>query len=373
MDLKQFIIDKSKELNIDIIGFTDCNPLNNLKDYLIIRKENQIEIEFEEKDIEKRINPKYTFPNCKSILVIGISYNNDFNEVPDYKLKGRLSKSTWGVDYHQVLRNKMAELTQAIKKEIDFSYVYYVDTGPLIDRELAKKAGIGYYGKNSSIINDEYGSFIFLGYILTDLDINISSVEVPNKCGDCNLCIRACPTGALEGPYKFNPKKCISYLTQTKEKIPYELRSKIGKKIYGCDTCQLACPKNKNIKMPNHIEFIPKLTKGYMNIEELLTISNKEFRRKYGGMAGAWRGKNILKRNAIIVLGNTRNKENLKTLLPLLKDQNSMIREYTAWAILNIDFSYGREVIEKAIKIEVEDSTKLEMKNLIQYFVKKNT
>ena len=206
MELKQFIIDKSKELNIDIIGFADCNPLINLKDYLILRKENQIEVEFEEKDIEKRIDPKYTFPNCKTIIVIAMSYNNDFNEVPDYKLKGRLSKSTWGVDYHKVLKDKIESLIEEIQKEIDFSYKYYVDTGPLIDRELAKKAGVGYYGKNSSIINEKYGSFIFIGYILTDLSINISNVEVLNKCGDCDLCIRACPTGALEGPYKFNPK-----------------------------------------------------------------------------------------------------------------------------------------------------------------------
>ena len=368
MDLKQFIIDKSKELNIDIIGFTDCNPLINLKDYLITRKVENKEIEFEEKDIEKRINPKYTFPNCKSIIVIAMSYNNNFNELSDYKLKGRLSKSTWGIDYHQVLKNKMEELIKEIRQKTDFSYEYYVDTGPLIDRELAKKAGIGYYGKNSSIINDEYGSFIFIGYILTDLDINISNIEVPNKCGDCDLCIKACPTGALEGSWKFNPKKCVSYLTQTKEKIPYELRSKIGNKIYGCDTCQLACPKNKKIKIPNHWEFIPEQTKAYMNIEELLNISNKEFKRKYGQMAGAWRGKNILKRNAIIVLGNTRDKENLKVLLPLLKDQSPMIREYTAWSILNIDFSYGREVIERTIEIEKEISTKLEMENLIEYF-----
>lgn len=366
--MKQLIIDKSKELNIDLIGFTDCSPLINLEDYLINRRENQIEVEFEEKDMERRIYPKTTFPNCKSIIVIAMSYNNDFNQIPDYKLKGRISKSSWGMDYHRVLKDKIEKLIEEIQKEEGFSYVYYVDTGPLIDRELAKKAGIGYYGKNCSIINDGYGSFIFIGYILTDLDINTSYGEVSSKCGSCNLCIKACPTGALEGSYKFNPKKCISYLTQTKEKIPYEMRSKIGNKIYGCDTCQLVCPKNKDIIVPNHMEFLPRDTKGYLDIEEILSISNREFKNKYGNMAGAWRGKNILKRNAIIVLGNTKDRKNLKLLLPLLKDPNSMIREYTAWAILNIDYSYGKEVVEKAIEIEVESSTKLEMEGLVKYF-----
>ncbi len=110
-----------------------------------------------------------------------------------------------------------------------------------------------------------------------------------------------------------------------------------------------------------------------MNIEEILSISNRKFKQKYGSMAGAWRGRNILKRNGIIVLGNNKDVKNLKLLLPLLKDPNSMIREYTAWAILNIDYLHGKEVVEKAMEIEVENSTKLEMKNLIEYFVKKNT
>ncbi|MCQ4922908.1 tRNA epoxyqueuosine(34) reductase QueG [Tissierella carlieri] len=336
--LNQYIIDKSKELNIDICGFADSLPLGNLQDYLIYREKSNIKTEFEENDIDKRINPKLTMPNCRSIIVVGLSYNVDYAEKPDYILKGKLSKSTYGIDYHKVLKQKIEELIQEIKKVVEFEYKYFVDTGPLIDRELAKKAGVGYYGKNSSIINDEYGSFVFLGYILTNLDLEFGK-EAPNKCGDCDLCLRACPTGALEGPYRFNPKKCISYLTQTKDDIPISLREKMGIKIYGCDTCQLVCPKNKDIKKSNHKEFIPEITRGYMDIEELLSISNREFNKKYGDMAGSWRGKNILKRNAIIVLGNMKKEENIYLLIPMLKDSNPMIREYAEWAIVNIFFN----------------------------------
>lgn len=333
--LNQYIIDKSKELNIDICGFTDSLPLYNLSDYLIYREKNNIKTEFEEKDLNKRIDPKITMPNCRAIIVVGVSYNVDYNEKPNYKLKGKLSRSSWGIDYHKVLKEKIELLINEIKREVDFDYKYFVDTGPLIDRELARKAGIGYYGKNCSIINDEYGSFIFLGYILTDLELEFSE-EVSNKCGDCDLCLRACPTGALEGEYSFNPKKCISYLTQTKDNIPIELRGKMGIKIYGCDTCQLVCPQNKGIKKANHKEFIPKTTKGYMDLNELLYISNKEFKKKYGEMAGSWRGKNILKRNAIIALGNMKKEANIEILIPMLRDSNPMIREYAEWAIVNI-------------------------------------
>lgn len=333
--LNQYIIDKSKELNIDICGFTDGEPLENLREYLKYREENNRLVEFEEKEIEKRINPRLTLPSCKSIIVLGISYNVEYNQRPSYPLMGKLSKSSWGIDYHRVLKERIEALIEEIKKVQEFEYKYFVDTGPLIDRELAKKAGIGYYGKNCSIINDEYGSFIFLGYILTDLDLDYSE-EVDEKCGNCTLCLRACPTVALEGPYKFNPKKCISYLTQTKDNIPVELREKMGIKIYGCDTCQLVCPKNKGVKKSMHEDFIPVDTQGYLNIEELFHISNREFKKKYGSMSGSWRGKTILKRNGIIALGNMKNRENISILQPLLDDPNPMIREYAQWAIENI-------------------------------------
>ena len=336
MNLKQYIEDVAKKVNIDLIGFTTGEPFYELKDYLLQRKEEDKQTEFEEEDIEKRINPRLIFPECKTIIAIGLSYNTSFDEKPNYKLRGKLSKSSWGIDYHVVLRARIERLIKEIERVVSFNYQYYVDTGPLIDREIAKRAGIGYYGKNCSIINDEYGSFIFLGYILTDLEIEEYSTPIEEKCGACQLCLKACPTKALEGPYKVNPKRCLSYLTQTKGLIPQELREKMGIRIYGCDTCQLVCPKNKDIRFPNHQEFIPYKTKGYIDIEELLTISNRQFKKKYGEMAGSWRGKNILKRNGIIALGNMKKKENIALLKPLLADPNPMIREYVKWSIKRI-------------------------------------
>ncbi len=336
--LNQYIIDKSKEVGIDLCGFTDPAPLTNIKDYLMYRQENNRMTEFEEKNIDLRIDPKLTLPSCKSIIVLAISYNVDYDDKPAYKLKGKLSKSSWGIDYHRVLNDKIELLIYEIKKVADFQYKYFVDTGPLVDRELAVKAGIGYYGKNNLVINDDYGSSIFLGHILTDLELEFNERQ-ESKCGDCDLCLRACPAGALEEPYRINPKKCISYLTQTKDKIPEEYRKKMGIKIYGCDTCQLVCPKNKGIKKSCHEEFIPTITKGYMDLEELFQISNRQFKEKYGHMAGSWRGKNILKRNALIALANMKKEENLELILQFLEDENPMIREYAQWAKKNIFFT----------------------------------
>lgn len=371
MNLKKYIIEKSKDIGIDIVGFTGCNRLDSLNDYLIERKAKNKETEFEEKDIEKRIDPKKVFPSCKTIIAIGISYNVDFNESVDFKLKGRISKSSWGEDYHRVVKEKIEKLIKEIKKEVDFNYEYFVDTGPLVDREIAKKSGIGWYGKNCSIINDYYGSFVFIGHILTDLNI-VPDRELKEKCKDCNVCIKACPTGALEEPYRFNPQKCISYLTQTKKDIPYELREKMGIKVYGCDTCQLVCPMNKKAVKSGKEEFIPSITKGYIDIEEIFTLSNKQFKKKYGHMAGSWRGRNILRRNSLIALGNMKNKENIDFLRMVLKDKNPMMRKYSAWAILNIDRYLGSLIVKEAMKFEKEEDVKKDMECLLKYFQNKN-
>lgn len=310
MNVKELIVEKARELNIDKIGFIDGSPLLDLEEYLQCRFDSGLQTEFEEIDIKKRIDAKLAFPNCKSIIVIAISYNVEYMAEKNNILRGILSKSSWGLDYHKVLKDKIGKLIEEIQTHVDFDYKSYVDTGPLIERELANKAGIGYYGKNCSIINHDYGSFIFIGYIMTDLDMETDENKLLSECGECDLCIRACPTNALE-PYKLNPKKCISYLTQTKDIIPLEYRTQMGTKIYGCDTCQLVCPKNKGIKLSSHEEFIPHVTSGYIDILELLNMSNKEFRNKYGSMAGSWRGKNVLKRNALIALGNMKEDDNI--------------------------------------------------------------
>lgn len=271
-------------------------------------------------------------PNTKSIIVIGQSYNYPSNKTVRFKYRGYLSKSSRGLDYHIVLKEKMENLVKEILKFKSFSYKIYVDTGPLIDRELAEAAGIGYFGKNCSIINDKYGSFIAIGYILTDLEMT-SDETINDDCGSCDLCIRACPTGALSGDYKVNPKKCISYLTQTKEDIEEKLRRKMGVKIFGCDTCQLVCPKNKGILYSKEEKFHPGVDGGHIDLLEFLKLTNRDFKDKYGKIAGSWRGRNILKRNVIIALANIGNKEVLDYLYKESKSESKMISYYARWAI----------------------------------------
>jgi len=367
LHLKDYVIEKSQELEIDIIGFTNTEPFHNIGTILLERKSKGYETEFEEKIIEERVYPQRLLGESKTIIVIGISYNVDYTKGNRGVKKGRISRSSLGIDYHKVLKNKMELLVEEIYKITEFKYRYFVDTGPLVDREVAKRAGIGWYGKNCSIINDKFGSFIFIGYILTDLEIEFDQSS-KGECGKCTLCIDACPTGAIEEGYRLNPKKCISYLTQTKEKIPYDLRGKMGIKIYGCDTCQLVCHRNKSITKGTNQSFIPHADEDYLDIEELFHLSNREFQKKYGHMAGSWRGKKILKRNGIIALGNMGDKGAIPLLKAGLEDSDSMIREYSAWALLKIDRDFGRRIIIEHLDKEVNEKVKEELHRLIEYF-----
>jgi epoxyqueuosine reductase len=328
--LKETIIEKAGQIGIDMIGFTRADPFYSLESILKERIEKNNSPEFEEKNIKLRIDPKETMKDAKSIIVIGLSYYTDTKKQKSPKIKGSLSRSSWGTDYHKVLTNHMKRLVDKLEETMEFQSMIFTDTGPLVDRELAYRAGLGYYGKNCSLINPKYGSFFFIGYILTDLDIKENAEQLQSECGDCELCLKACPTSALVAPGKLDTNRCISYLTQTKKQIKEELAQKMGIKIYGCDTCQLVCPKNKGIEKSAHLEFHPDKTGGVVDIEELLEISKRDFNIKYKDMSGSWRGKNILIRNSLIALNNMSLDEHYELVQSVHQKQVELLKPYTS-------------------------------------------
>ena len=331
MEKNKLVKDIARSLGIDLCGITDYRLEEDRIAWLRLRKEINYETEFEESNIELRLNKELTLEGARSIIVIGLSYNTPRPQGQDPDLRGSLSKVSWGQDYHRVLEDKLRELALRLGESLDFNYKAFVDTGPLIDRELARLAGLGYFGKNCSIINDRYGSFFAIGYIITDIEI-ANDRPLETTCGDCDLCLRACPTGALEGPYRVNPKKCLSYLTQSKE-IAEPMREKMGDRIYGCDSCQLACPKNRQVELSGEEAFMAWKTRGYVDIEELLTMSNREFKEKYGSMSGSWRGKNILKRNSIIALTNLGPGRHMDLVRDQAKSDSPLVRDCALWAL----------------------------------------
>lgn len=302
MNLKQRIISFARLNNIDKIGFCDVSPFLHLKKIILKRKENNCLSGFEEQNIEKRINPKITMPNAKSIIVIAESYNKRFEFNKDNKLRGNLSLSAIGLDYHIIVKQKLEKIADFIKAELyyTFEYMSFVDAGPLVDREVAKRAGIGWQGKNCSIITPEFGSWIFIGYMLTNLNLE-ADTPINLNCENCDICIKSCPTKALKDNYNFCAKNCISFLTQTKEEIEITLKSKMGIQLYGCDICQKVCPYNKNVPFK---ETIYDIEIAKPELEKIINMSNKEFKAAFGKTAIFWRGKKVIRRNAYIALDN---------------------------------------------------------------------
>jgi epoxyqueuosine reductase len=350
--MNEMIIEAAGKSGIDLIGFSNLLDYSYLEEVLIKRKSHGYDNELEEGDIEKRLYVRKYFPSCRSIIVCGFPYAEGYKKISTSD-KGLLSVVSFREDYHLSVRKKLESFAEKLLEKVSFSYKISVDTSPLIDREISMRAGLGSYGKNSMLINEKYGSFIVLGYLLTDIELGSTSlVENKDICGDCKICIKNCPNGAILEGGVINSKRCISYLTQTKNYIPPEYRKNMRNQIYGCDMCQLACPKNKKIlKKETYNDYNELL----VDLGEILDISNTEFTKKYSILSGSWRGRNIWKRNAIISIGNLNLTYMYDRLKEELNSQSKMIKSYSAWSLVQLDRKDACDVLNKRMKYEDDD------------------
>ncbi len=289
--MKENIIKKAKNLGIDLIGFTDSNIME-LKTIKEKKKKLGFTCSFE-KDY---LDPKEVMASVNTVISIALAYPMKSNKIVD----NIISNSSWGIDYHIVLSEKMQKLMNYVKQIYpSLEYKILVDNHFLDDNFFAYKAGIGFFGKNNLIINEKYGSNIFLGTILTNLNIEQDCI-VSNLCGDCKKCIQSCPGKALTENNLLNSNNCYSFITQ-KSTLTTTEEQKINKYIYGCDICGLVCPLNADNHQ--HEEFEP-LTKLISNFSNIKSLSQKEFKNQYGILACSWRGKKILLRNYQILKKN---------------------------------------------------------------------
>jgi epoxyqueuosine reductase len=341
MNLKDKVKEYAKLIHIDLIGFTSAKPFEDLRSLFIEREKAGYLAGFQERDLELRIDPKKTLKSAQSIIAIGLSYyfhENGKEAKDEQAYDGDMARIARGKDYHHVVKSKLEKIAAFLKKEKEgLEYISFVDTGPLVDRHVAYRSGLGYYGYNTSLINQEFGSWIFIGYLLTNICFEEDNPLKELSCQECRMCIEHCPTGALEKPYYFNAKKCISNVLQQKEFIPEEIRPLLGKRIYGCDVCQEICPHNHAPKKAEQNHFKINNNDSKVSLEELLNITNKKYFETYGQTAAGWRGKRILQRNAIIALANYNDKKAIVHLLPLLKDARPEIKEYALWAIKKLN------------------------------------
>ena len=305
----------AKLSRFDLCGITTPKPIPKAVEYF----ENWLQYGYQAdmgwigKHKERRFDPKLLLDNVKSVIILGINYYQPNSEsIP--KGKGLVARYARGKDYHKVIKRRTEDLLYKIKNELpkktEAEFKWWVDYGPFLERSYAEKAGLGYIGKNSMLINKDFGSWIFLSEILTTLELEPDKPTdlEHGKCGTCRLCIDACPTDAIISPRVVDSNKCISYLTiECPETIPNELSSKFGNMIFGCDICQDVCPHNiSRSVLTTHKEFDYKHGVGeFLDLQQILNLKDRdEFLKLTAGTPLTRPKEDGLKRNAGIVKGN---------------------------------------------------------------------
>ena len=368
MNVNQFqqeLISYAHSIGIDKIGFASSDPFRELKNRLKRQQELGFQSGFEEPDLDKRTEPSLLLNEAESIISIAIAYPSKMEYVPQGKKgarRGIFARASWGMDYHTVLRDRLSKLEKFIIEHVSGAKTRsMVDTGELSDRAVAQRAGIGWSAKNCSIITPEFGSYVYLGEIITNIPF-APDTPLEDECGDCRLCLDVCPTGALIEGGQLNAQRCIAFLTQTKTSLPDEFRTKIGNRIYGCDTCQTICPKNKGKLNMHQLDFQPDPEIAKPLLIPLLKMSNKEFKTKFGHVSGSWRGKKPIQRNAILALAHFKEESAIPHLIDLLQnDERSVIRGTAAWAIGKIGTQEGRDALHEALQTELDSEVVLEI------------
>lgn len=355
---KEELLAAAADLGIDKLGVTTADPFLELKERLVRHRELGYESGFEEPDLDKRTEPGLSMPGARSIISIAVAYPSKLKDAPVSEpglRRGILSRSAWGEDYHSALRRRMDKLAAWLTQRVpDVRLMSMVDTGALSDRAVAERAGIGWSGKNCSVISPELGSWLYLGEMITNLPLPPDK-PLEDGCGDCTICIDACPTGALVGPGQLNAQRCISYVTQTKGIVEDELMAKIGNRLYGCDTCQIVCPVNRGIDVRIHEELLPDPEIAKPLLRPILKMGNREFKMKFGGSAAAWRGRKPIQRNALIGIGNFKDKASVPDVASVLRDDPRYeLRATAAWALGRIGGDEAKLNLEGARQTEQE-------------------
>ena len=301
-----------------------------------------------ERSRTRRSDPRQIMPECKSILVLATPYSSplhipisarqidEANEKLSAEMEGQTASYAWGADYHDVLPARMKELVQFIEAQVGYPVKnrWYTDTGPLLERDLAQRAGIGWIGKNTCLINPKHGSYVLLSEILLDLALEPDPSFVTDHCGTCRRCIEACPTDCILPDRTLDATRCISYLTiELKDDIPTELRDKIGNWVFGCDVCQMVCPWNRfagegdaafGEEDPVH------------SLSEELSITPQEFNERFRGSPVKRAKRRGYLRNVSVALGNTADRHELPVLQRAVHEEEPIVQEHARWAIEEI-------------------------------------
>jgi epoxyqueuosine reductase len=335
------------------LGFDDCRfttaatPDHALQFQQWIAGKQFGEMAWLERNAHKRVNPQEVLPGAKSIICLAASYENSGPQIESPSSRheaaepdGVIARYARFPDYHDILGERLKSFTRYLNSIApeNARSLWYVDTGPLLERDLAQRAGLGFVGKHTNLISRKLGNWIFLAEIITTLELEPDAPE-RNRCGSCTRCITACPTAAITAPFKLDARKCISYLTiELKGSIPIELRPLIGNRIYGCDDCLAACPWNRFARDGRLMKPHAREDLCSPGLIDLLGLSDPTFKQRFAGSPVLRTKRRGLLRNVCVALGNVGNETALPALETAVQDGEPLIAEHARWAIEQINF-----------------------------------
>lgn len=283
---------------------------------------------------DKRCDPQKVLPGARSVVVLARNYWQG-DSLGENKLGGRIARYAWGDDYHDVLEPKLRAL-DAYLTSAGGRQKFYIDTGPVLERDFAAEAGIGWHGKSTMLLDRSLGTWFFLAEIFTTLDLPDDPPQVA-RCGRCTRCITACPTGAITAPHQLDARRCISYLTiELKGSIPLELRPLLGDRIYGCDDCLEACPWNRFAQVARESAFAARPVVRQMRLRDFLALDDAQFREIFRGSPIKRIKRRGFLRNVCVALGNIGTEEDLPALAEATRDREPLIAEHATWAMKQI-------------------------------------
>jgi epoxyqueuosine reductase len=320
--------------------------------------------------VEARVDPTQVFPGARSVLCVALQYHPLYQEdgerqpEPSGDLWRRVARYARGQDYHDVMGERLRSLEERIRGAFSCETRRYVDTGPVLERELAARAGMGAVGKNTMLLHRQGGSWFLLGELFLSLDLDPGPAQpVEDLCGSCTLCLEACPTGALAEPYRLDSNRCISYWTiEHRGALPEEARRMAGGWVFGCDVCQEVCPWNREPAGAVHPEMELTRERGELTLAGLLRLPREEYVERFRGSPMKRAKLEGLQRNAAMAMGNRRERRYVVPLAEALRDGEPLVRGHAAWALGRIGGEEARAALEAALAAEADEAVQDEIR-----------
>jgi len=368
MTLTEKIRDKARQLGFEQVGFSPAGPLARaafFTRWLGLGFAGQMD--YLARTLDKRTAPNRLMPGARTAICLGMNYFQESSPYPD-PLGGRIACYARGDDYHDLIQHRLLTLWNWLQ-EITGGQAHgqgYTDTAPILERELAQQAGLGWQGKNTCLINQRQGSFFFLGEILLDLDLDLDQ-PVPERCGTCTRCLEACPTAALAAPHLLDARRCISYLTiELKGPIPRSLRPGMGNWIFGCDLCQQACPWNHRAVPSSEPAFQTRSGLEAPSLLHLLAMDQRAFTEQFRRSPVRRAKRRGLLRNVAVALGNSGSDRAVPALIKALGEEEPLVRGHAAWALGRLGGKQARAALNIQMGREQDTYVQSELRHALE-------